>query len=495
MLPYTVKYFKNNKTMDKLIETLCSYKQKKETFISELEKRNAKYEKIKNATKIMNKSNEPLSSEQLVEFYNGQHPINEKCRAYHRKNFAEYFGAKNVLPFESHAKMTSKDYYNELIQKLTSLNIKVITANIKIDTYKLKTITLFCTINNYSFNVKFCESMCGYENSNVKNIKNVITNEDIKYKIDLSGASKMRLQDFSNFLNNVDLEKYFQNKFNDFMMLPDLLQKNGFTVSCEKNVSKKCSKFFMCINVTSQKGECNIAIIALDEILIYVLPDIATLNKLTQSNASNIDKYSLFTYEDYSYIIKDYTSNDFNKIINSIDCMLNYLAGNYGYYDKSNGKYYNDDIVSEFCVKLRKDTAYALYNKTLKENNNDSPYEMTERDIIWWYSCVECINNTNNYNGLNFEVIAVVHPNIFAIEYYKDMEFLIDFYGIKFTFDKKVDSEKCYVTLQGKYFNACCDEKNKVVIDTKYVEFSGDFEYCFNIFKELVSGIVKSYVD
>lgn len=485
--------------MNELVDILNDFKNKRNLYNKEFKLKNEQYKESQNLIKIMNDSNTPLSNEQLQNLYNGK---SVDIQIHHI--FTNFPYTSCFKQTEKRKEKIKKNKYIKLIEILSELNIKVTVGNIKFDVDKSKIITLTCNINNYTFDIIYSEENYG-ATAKVTKIKNTTTNKETKYYINLLIAKNIELQDFLNFLNNINLKEYFRDKFRDFFELPNLLKEKGFIVSRNTVPTNKCHEFFMCINLICKKGECNVVITPSNEKIIYVFPNVSILNTKKSFICKNIKKIrntDVFIFSSFAYTLKNYTKNDFNKLINCIDCLLDYYNGNYGYYDILTEKYHNDSIIVEFCKDINKNTAFALNKRNSEDSELSCRY--SERDIIDSYTCIDLINNTNNYYGPNFEVIAVVHsPGHFkSLTYFKDMEYLIDFYGIKFSYDKNIDVDKCYVILQGKYIDFCnennTDEKKRDLMELKDIiehTFSGNFEFCFNIFKELITTIIDSYLN
>lgn len=287
-----------------------------------------------------------------------------------------------------------------------------------------------CRKNNFEFKFTFIDDgdcpagyFCTSEikntltktKSNILCSFNIITDYTKKYKFDFSQQKFMAL------ISGM-IEAQFRDKFyGPLWRIPKLLEKSTkykITVPTVKlnyfNDAIHYNKYYIKVNKNDKQlilfpSVCN-------EIKLY-FTDIVPL----QVNECR-NNYR-FTYKNDS---------DIDTLVKYINEYFNRLEGNYGY--KEAGKYFNDKtFMSDFP------------DKTLKVINTHSTQSIYIQNIDIYCNDTLDIDNISGFDI--FFVLGCSTNTVVKI----NMDFVVDYYGVRFTFDKRIDPLNCVLTICPMY--------------------------------------------
>ena len=159
---------------------------------------------------------------------------------------------------------------------------------------------------------------------------------------------------------------------------------------------------------------------------------------------------------------------------------------NYGYFNRTTNKFQNDQLIECYCDGIK------------DQMNNIYKTQLMDVIELAWNSKLTIKSSVDNYNGPNFNTLVIYHPIAAGIiEYYDGLDYLIDFYGIRFVYDSKINPWKCVLTVEGKFYDGTkyCQKGNGNIFTIENLgelyRFEGTFDQCFDKLKELLDGLVK----
>jgi hypothetical protein len=155
--------------------------------------------------------------------------------------------------------------------------------------------------------------------------------------------------------------------------------------------------------------------------------------------------------------------SDIDILIQYINEYFNKLEGNYGYTE--NGKYFNDKT---FMNEFPNATLKILYVHHFQGFYNQS-------------ANIYCSDTLDIDNMSGFDMFFVLGSDIDEVVKI-NMEFVADYYGVRFTFDKRVDPFNCVLTISPMYKNAGSE---KLCSFSPMVKFHESYSDCVAMIREL----------
>jgi len=170
-----------------------------------------------------------------------------------------------------------------------------------------------------------------------------------------------------------------------------------------------------------------------------------------------VDKY-------YSFIYK--TDSDIDTLINYINAYINRISGKYGYLE--NGKYFNNThVISNFSDRQLK----------LLSLKHTPSYLYNMFDLY-------CDDTMDIDNMLGFDIFFVLGETVGDVVKI-NMPFTLDYYGVRFLFDKRVDPFNCVLTISTICKNTTSNEFHKL---SPLIVFHESYSDCIDIIKKLNNG-------
>ena len=345
-----------------------------------------------------------------------------------------------------------KQQYYDCVGKIKSFNIDIYGVDKVLKNYKnrngsccggeLDCFHFYCRKNIYRFEIVFSDDCDCYPGLlYVKSIEDFTTKVIIPINCDLycQNTGAHELENFLSIINCTSLEEYFDKKFGHYLRLSELFEKNGFTVISQTappvmTINKYDFNFYCEIN--NGKGSCLVIPYRKEhtgsEYCLFICPTLAQINEKnkTKSYYYKKEKIDVNTFNhdmlEISYKLDYKSDDDFVELVKCVNAYIDKQNGNYGFYD--------------------------LTDQVWKNNKNIQQYVNTLKKF-------KLSSFVNNYTGPDFDVFVTFNPcenklwSALSNDHLTDMDHVYDFYGVTFWYDKKVNPEKCFLTIQGKYYD------------------------------------------
>jgi hypothetical protein len=400
-----------------------------------------------------------------------------------------------------------KTQYLNCVEKIKNLQIDIHFVEKNLKGFKNRQVSsccggtnvfhFYCAKNNYRFEIVFDDDCDCYPGLlYVSSVENIDTGETHKVGCDLycNNTNPSVLDNFLNLIESRTIDEFFNKKYAHYFELPGLLTNKGFKVidNMDKTPVLKINdydfKFY--IEVKDNKGSC----LLIPHSDSYKSSDccLFVCHTLDQINEKDQDKDRSWSYTKksidsfvfnhnmmenaYKFNYKD--NNQIEELSICIRSFIDHTNGEYGYYDSDLGEFVNDNKIVEYCKR---------YNKLSLHTYID------------------------NYNGPNFDVLITCNLEDrfnYALMYdHLDMEYISDLYAIRMWYDKKIDAENCYLTIQGKCYNST-DLANAYYHNTEnfklesfiennvkkisdMVTIKGSYSECFEALQNFIDNIMK----
>ncbi len=382
------------------------------------------------------------------------HKKHEKHK--NHKNEEHYSEKRGKKLSEKHSLNESsyncKQQYYDCVEKIKSFNIDIYGVNKVLKNYKNRTVSsccggtdsfyFYCRKNIYRFEIVFSDDCDCYPGLlYVKSIEDFTTKVIIPVNCDLycQNTGPHELENFLNLIDCISLEEYFHKRFGHYLRLSELFEKNGFVVISQPNLPtatiNKHDFNFNC-EINNGKGSCLVIPYRKDyegsEYCLYICPTLTQINEKnkTKSYYYKKEKIDVNTFNhdmrEISYKISYESDDDFPELVKCVNAYIDKMSGNYGFYDMDEQVWKNDKNIQQYVNTIKK---------------------------------FKLSTFVNNYTGPDFDVFIKFNPGEYGLwsaltnDHLTDMEYMYDFYGVRFWYDKKVNPEKCFVTIQGKYYD------------------------------------------
>ena len=495
--------------MQSIYEQANSYKNQRNKYIEAYNE--IKEQKVKPVVSENSNSDKPLSSEDLLQFESSILLEYQKSRKEYKDEGAcnglvtfdrkKYFGDFGVEPKREYRKKTkiSKTQFNsntpeenlnliyqECIDILSELNIEIyeVVRNLKnFNRYDdAVALTFYCAKNLYRFQVKFFTDPDIYPGIlGVYNIQNIKTLENVECYCDLfiQNTGKLELDNFVTLLESESFDDYKNRRFGHLLELPHLFREKDIKVTHDPEliIDNECHlnnhHFSYILKVNHSRGKCYIMPHedwATGKYVLYIGKTVKQINK-TEKFKWKKDEFdiNLFNWHIHSdSFVVDYTSkSDFPLLLQNLNAYFDYRDGRYGYKSPCG----HDGFQNETHVVPYLKTLQGVQVYTFPHNG---PHRLTDKDF-----------NIYLEFDTKYSTVPVSKARI-------DHDYPRDFYGINFYYDKKHDSENCYLIIRGfvydmnsyakKYYHKD-HNKNKYKIDIEasslgQVEIKGTYNKC-----------------
>ena len=218
---------------------------------------------------------------------------------------------------------------------------------------------------------------------------------------------------------------------------------------------------------------------------LYICPTLEKINEKNKKKSYYYEKKKIdvnvfnMDMREVSYKIDYYSEKDFTELTKCVNAYIDKQNEDYGFYDSVEEVWKNNKMIEEYINSFKK-----MHLSTF----------------------------VNNYTGPDFDVFITLNPcektlwTALTNDHLTDMDHMYDFYGVRFWYDKKVNPEKCYLTVQGKYYDLTKlandyykNEKEfnmkthdlgiKDIADRLTIE--GSYNECFDKMKYLIEALYK----
>lgn len=310
----------------------------------------------------------------------------------------------------------------------------------------------YCRKNNFEFHVNFDDDCdCDPGILYVNEVTEMDSGKKISTRCDLfcQNTSRIVLENFLQLINSNNWEAYKEKRYGHLMALPALLRSKGFKVTESVRVTSENLHTAVNYNdidfffeVSNSEGTCLVFPYEKKpntNYVLYVSPTLEDINKREEIESVFKTSYKretlsgTTTVEKYSFDVSYQREEDIDELVRCVGSYLQWKKGNYGYLEQ--GVFYND--------------------KTVREKLKD----------IGMSSNIYSVSN--NFVGPDFDVFVAYSPSSRNYEpLYRnrlDMPYIYDYYGLHFWYDKKVNPDQCYLTIQRCH----CDLTR---VATKYYE-------------------------
>lgn len=500
--------------METFFDTVNSFKKKREKFYKVFQEiKNNRKEEIDTFTKSLTKKS--LTDEELEDFYEESEIVKVNENFVHLSiNYKNYFSKPIIKQVQK--KVTDKEKYLTTINKIKNMNITItgVTKNISDDHNKIcgckKTQQIYifhCENNNFTFDIYHhtsCHSEYSKEYMLAKNIANKHTDALNSTSYEISNESE--LQDFLLFINNVNFDDYIQDRFSHYLNLPNLFQEHGFKVKYDYIKADSIADFWLKVTIQNEKGICNIVVYEDDYksnvYKVYIFPSVEEIVKTIHRYSRNMTELTKHYFHEarrtMHYETVYSSDSDFPQLLKLVSSFQDQVNGDYGYFNIKTQKYQNNLLIEDYCNKVKNRTGN-LYKKQVMdaETNEDRKRRMSNSyldQLAEANSKLTVKSNVNNYNG-TFDTLIIYHPITGSLQYYEGQEYLVDFYGIRISYDK-INPWKVTLTIIGKYYDATkyYHKENNIVFTIEDLgelyKMEGTFDQCFDILKYLGDTLV-----
>jgi hypothetical protein len=386
-----------------------------------------------------------------------------------------------------------QNFYNEAIKKLIHYNINILGITKDLASFSDSTETgvmggttffiFYCQKNNYTFECTLEDDCdCG-PMLHVRELKNVNTNEKIDISCDIGCVNNEShiLQKFLMLINNGDLNDFLDKKYGHIFRLPELLRSAKFVVSDPKNIINETTFDLVSphdwrfedskIGVQTHKGNC----VLIPEkqwnrgnLVVNIFPE-----KRPDKCEVHEALFGHRSERDYCVTVDYNSDDDFENLLQSIECFFNYRTGQYGYYDAQTQSFKNDNDVKEY---------WASYNT----QNNECPLSFSS------------INKNNGFDLL-ITYKSIPSSGSLMVGRLENVPYPYDIYVMNFKYDKIKDPLNCYFTIEGKWhdlvqFVSQYDKDHTTDYNLQNIcdklEFKGTFDECFRNINYFLENLV-----
>lgn len=509
--------------MDSLLQTVNSFKQKRHDALTLCNniKNTEKNTCVQESRQLQ--KNRQLTDEEFEQFYTETIIKTQKEQYTHvYVNHEQYFDSlvkysdNDVNENCKYRECSSKDQYINCINKIKSMGIDIVgvtqTFN-KDNSYDDKPHTVYifnCVKGNYKFDVVYTmmrRDSYFRQGPDIEKIINIKTQNEIEVRCNLYYDYAVEIENFLNLINEVDLDGYIEEKFGHFIKLVDLLKCKGFNVNCEYEKPTSSNKFWMKLDVKNEKGTCIIIpqpkSVYSTQYYLHIFPTFNEIIKNVHNSYKNMKEIKLKSFHQIKntphYTFKYDSGSDLPELLKCINAFLNHMSGNYGYFNSSLNKFQNDHQIVKYCsdIKKKMDDEYKI--EFLDRNRGFQDNMISE--FVGAASKLTIKTYVDNYNGPYINTLIIYHPVHGTITYYDGMEYLVDFYGIRFMYTNSQQNNpwnknKCVLTVEGKFYGAtkykCSDGNNIFTIENlgELYRFEGTFDQCFDKLKDVLDKII-----
>lgn len=225
-----------------------------------------------------------------------------------------------------------------------------------------------CKKGNYEFELEFIPSLdCHPGILLPKKLKNILNNIDygtvgwniIRYHCDFfcQNASKIDLEYFLRLLDSINYDHFIETNYGHILELPKLLEENKFQIKEVKNIVH--GKSIKLAGYSNGDLNFNVVIehhdIKSNKKREYRISPYASYEeskyKLRIINESNGNSY----YSNHkSYYVEYYSTEDIQKLVNSINMFILYDLNEYGFMDKNLNCLMNDSHIKNVVLDIIK---------------------------------------------------------------------------------------------------------------------------------------------
>lgn len=497
--------------MDSILTSINDFKQKREQSVklySEIEN------KMRTEFDIHKKElykDTPLSIAELNDFYVEETlTVTKKESVYTIGYYIPYFEPYPIK--EKKQKLTHKQKYLNIVKTVQSMNVDIIGVIRNITktnndiTNSKQIYTFYCSNEYFTFDIEYTPAS-NYYNADIltaKNIKDKITKQSYEETYDYLDIYETNMKDFLNFINRISTEDYISENFGHYLNLPKLFAKNGFSVDYDLptiKTLKTLKDFWIKLYISNTKGSCHIILHNIEygstEYQLYIFPTLDNIKKKIHRCYKNITEITLDNIHEVKHThhhTVNYTSeNDFPELLKSVNNFLDQMNGDYGYWNIKTSKWQNDKLIENYCNKL-KSNMFNVEKCSILESMSEFQRHMNDGYIDQVAKSKSKLTIKSNANHNTFETLIIYHPITGSlISYYPGIEYLIDFYGIKFSYNPVLNPWKCSLTIEGKYYDI-----TKRVLRKEYEEFTvedlgelfrfeGTYDQCFDTLKVIMA--------
>ena len=339
-----------------------------------------------------------------------------------------------------------------------------------------------CKKGYYKFDLEFSQDVdCHPGILCPKNLKNILNDVDYptrgwdfpSYHCDFfcHNASEIDLSYFLKLLDSTNYDNFIETNYGHILVLPKLLEDNGFKIKKVKNVIHTKS-----IQMVEYGGNSHFSIEIEHydnknhiEKIYYIIPDISHEELKYRLKITNLE-YTGYRYnnnDDKIYYIEYYSIEDIKKLVHSINMFILYDSNKYGFMDKKYNYLLNDSHIKNVVDNI-------VNKKICSKEELSIKKEKTIVDLV---------------SGPDFHTIICFTPRYRAnisIKNKLDELYLYDSYSISFWYDKKKDPSNCYIKIKGGYYDVTysiskeheCGIPPYTIVDDKTFEFKGSFTEC-----------------
>ena len=418
---------------------------------------------------------------------------------------------KQLDKLNNPGKNCQKRYYN-CIKKIKSFGIDIYGVEKDLKKFQNREVSSMCAEtlvykfhckkNNYVFKIDFVDDCECYPGMLlVRKVTDINTDLEIESYCDLfcQNTGWLALENFLDLIQSISFDDYFEKKFGHFFRLPKLLDNLAFKVSSsyqfpkEKSMTTNNHYLGFDVQVTNDKGSCilipHVKNGHSNAYVIYVCPTLQEINQqrnnklICDSDYQYCTSAFIFDVKPRSFELEYYSDDDLQKLVECINLYIDYKNGQYGYFDPINKVFRNENDVETYIKGLMK---------------NDPKQKIT------------FLKNSNDNYGRDFDVFIMYYPGDFSqavsFDHFNDIEYPLDFYGIRFWYDKRKNVEKCFLTIQSKYINLTQIATDYYSDEEKYrsgtfdlnpneiqqkLLFEGTFDQCFSQLKNFIEKLIQ----
>lgn len=479
--------------MEQLIIFSYKAKESRNNYLEEYNKLNKSTESKKTQNKVKKIKNNPLTDSEIKNFmikHINNHNIkevalnlpNNKNKQWNLNLFT-IFNEKNKnnnissLPITDQGVIFNcKKQFDDCIIELQKFDFKIYGIEMDINLYKnrmydyddsfnMKYIPFKfnCGKGYYRFDVYFYDTYTYYPGVfYINEITHEKTNQIIEIECDLyCGMTCIgQLREFLKLLNYDDQQTYVEKEVSHYIKISKSLQNAGFEVN---------DRFWIKPSDAHIIDEQPYIILSFNSVK-YIL----SLNRLHDMEKLCFNKKD----PKKSFYMIYNSSEKFSELCQCIIEYINYDNGLYGFLNETTKLFQNDyDFRKIFFTNHCTLTDIQVSYKFKTEYNKGRDFDIY-------------INYVNSDN------VDFVLPKSFI----PAAEFICDFYGVNFWYDKYIDNNSCHVDIQGKYIDLTkfaekygdkTYDKNDdiILINNNLIEYSGSFDECILYMKKFFMDI------